>query len=251
MQPEDDRYLVPALDRGLRILALFTPARPAWAPAEIARMLGLSRSTVFRLLHTLERHGLITRPGEREVRLGPAVLGLGHAFTAGRDLVELARPVLERLRDETGVSTHLGVLEGTVVLYLARAASRQVVISNIGVGARLPAGRTTMGRVLLAAAPEAARRAALQAGAAPSDWAEFSAMLEADAARGVVVARSAYEPGMVSVAAPVRDHAGHVVAAVNASAPEAVLKLAEGETRVAPLVRRAAAALSAALGGAG
>jgi DNA-binding IclR family transcriptional regulator len=251
MSEPDDRYIVPALDRGLRLLALFTAERPSWAPAEIARVLGLSRSTVFRLLHTLEANGFIERANEREVRLGAFVLALGHGYTAGRDLVDLARPHLERLRDVTAASAHLGVLDGPVVTYLARAPSRQAVISNIGVGARLPSASTTMGRVLLAASDEGTRRAAWQALADPPPWLDFTAMLQADAARGHVAARSAYERGMISVAAPVRDRLGVVVAAINASAPEAVLPLEQAETEVVPAVLGAAASISAALGYAG
>lgn len=251
MSEEDDRYMVPALDRGLRILALFTAEHPVWTPAEIARVLDLSRSTVFRLLHTLEARGFIERANDRELRLGAFVLALGHGYTAGRDLVELARPQLEKLRDATGASAHLGVLEGTVVIYLARAASRHTVISNIGVGARLPAASTTMGRVLLAAADEATRRAAWQALELPPAWPAFIDMLAQDAARGHVAAQSAFERGMVSVAAAVRDRAGLVVAALNASAPEAVLSLAQAELLVVPAVRAAAASVSAALGFAG
>jgi DNA-binding IclR family transcriptional regulator len=251
MSDPDDRYLVPALDRGLRLLALFTAERPAWAPAEIARVLNLSRSTVFRLLHTLEANGFVERANEREVRLGAFVLALGHGYTAGRDLVDLARPHLERLRDATAASAHLGVLDGAVVTYLARAPSRQTVISNIGVGARLPAASTTMGRVLLAAADEATQRAAWHTLADAPPWPDFAAMLQADAAHGHVAARSSFERGMVSVAAPVRDRGGAVVAAINASAPEAVLPLDQAEAVVVPAVREAAAAISAALGHAG
>jgi DNA-binding IclR family transcriptional regulator len=251
MVEEDDRYIVPALDRGLRILALFTADHPVWAPASIAKALDLSRSTVFRLLHTLEARGFIERANEREVQLGPFVLALGHGYTAGRDLVELARPHLERLRDATGASAHLGVLDGPTVTYLARAASRHTVISNIGVGARLPAARTTMGRILLAATDPDTQRAVWQTLEGAPDWPDFAEMLAQDAARGHVATRSAFERGMVSVAAPVRDRDGQVVAAINASAPEAVLPLGIAETTVVPAVCNAATALSAALGYAG
>ena len=139
MSEIEERYIVPGLDRGLRLLQLFSPERPHWTLSEQARALGLSRSSVFRLVYTLEAGGFLRREGEKTVRLGAAVLGLGFAFLASQDVAEAARPFLEALRDATGASAHLSVLDGDRVLYLLRAPSRLALISNIAVGARLPA----------------------------------------------------------------------------------------------------------------
>jgi DNA-binding IclR family transcriptional regulator len=241
MSETEERYIVPGLDRGLRILQLFSPSQPQWALTDIARALGISRSSVFRLVYTLEAGGFLQRNGDKLVRLGPAVLSLGFAWLSSQDIGEVARPHLESLRDATGASAHLGVLDGEHVLYLVRAPSRLALISNVGVGTRLPAATTSMGRVLLSGLDPTALRL-LPAGQRPDE-----ATLVEDRARGFVAEPSRFEPGITSVAAPVRDHTGRVIAAINISAPESFLPTARiGDT--VPLVLATAAAISAALG---
>ena len=117
------RYNVPALAQGLAVLALFTREKPVWAPPDIARELSLARATVFRLLQTLEAAGYVSRDdGERSFRLGVAVLSRGFAYLSSLDLVEVSRPVLKRLRDKTGLSSHLVVRDGKEIVYVARFA---------------------------------------------------------------------------------------------------------------------------------
>ena len=248
-EADPDRYIVPGLERGLRILALFTAQRPEWSLSMVAREMGISRSSVFRLMFTLEASGFLRRVGERQFRLGPKILSLGFNFVAGQDVVEVARPTLERLRDRVGASAHLGVLDQDEVLYLLRAPSRQTVISNIGVGSRLPAMVTTMGRALLTGWDEAALAGLHRRAVPPADLpvSDFLQMIAGDRDRGFVAAVSSFERGIVSVAAPVRDQQGGVVAAINISAPETVLPMTEAEHAI-PLVRQAAAEISHALG---
>jgi DNA-binding IclR family transcriptional regulator len=119
------RYMVPALANGLALLALFTRDRPAWSPPEIAQELMLARATVFRLLQTLEATGYVMRDGGgRMFRLGPAVLSRGFAYLGSLDLVEVAQPILKRLRDDTGLSSHLAVRDSRDVVYVARFAAQ-------------------------------------------------------------------------------------------------------------------------------
>jgi len=168
----------------------------------------------------------------------------------------VARPHLERLRDIVGASAHLGVLDGDEVIYLVRVPSRQALISNIGVGSRLPVHSTTMGRMLLCEADEAVLRgvwrrahaetARAQTGRAAED--AFVAMIAEDRRLGVVATASRYEPGLTSVAAAVRDREGRIVAAINVSAPEQMLKLAEARENVVPHVLATARLISQALG---
>jgi DNA-binding IclR family transcriptional regulator len=251
MTDNEAKYLVPGLQRGLSILALFTPERPSWALSEIAKSMRISRSSVFRLVYTLENCGFVRRAGERQYRLGPKILSLGFNFIAGHDFVDVARPHLERLRDIVGASAHLGVLDGDEVIYLVRVPSRQALISNIGVGSRLPVHSTTMGRMLLCETDETVlrgvwRRAQAKTGRAAED--AFVALIAEDRRHGVVATASRYEPGLTSVAAPVRDRDGRIVAAINVSAPEQMLKLAEAREKVVPHVLATARLISVALG---
>ena len=148
--PAGDRYIVPGLMRGLAVLDAFTPDRREMSLSEVARVLGVSRSAAFRTVYTLTTLGYLLSDQRRQTyALGPAVLRLGHGYLATRELVEVALPELERLRDETDWSAHLGVRDGRTVLYLLRIPSRMGLGSIVHVGSRLPASATTMGRVLL------------------------------------------------------------------------------------------------------
>ena len=242
----DERYSVPALDRGLRILGLFTREQRRLSLADIARALDLSRSSVFRLIFTLERGGFLSRVGDRQYQLGTGVLRLGFSVLAQQDVAEVARPLLEALRDRVQASAHLGVLVGAEVLYLVRAPSHQAMISNVSVGSRLPALRTTMGRILLASLPAQA----LQALYPGPDILSSCRLRElaADHARGFVAAESAYEHGLVSIAAPVLDRDRRVIAAINVSAPTAVLPLDMALRDVVPHVVAAATGISRSMG---
>ena len=241
---DDERYAVPALDRGLRILQLFTRETRRLSLTDIARALDLSRSSVFRLIFTLERGGYLARVGERHYQLGTGVLRLGFAVLAQQDVAEVSRPLLEVLRDRVGASSHLGVLEGREVLYLVRIPSHQSVISNISVGSRLPAHATTMGRLLLASLDPDALEALYPA----ADMPNLPAQIAADRARGYVAVESAYERGLVSVAAPVLDRNRRVIAAINVSSPAFLLSLRDAERDVVPHVVATAHALSCSMG---
>lgn len=223
-----NRYIVPGLERGLKLLGSFTRERPEAGLGELAREHDLPRTTVFRLLHTLEANGFVTRvPGGKRYRLGSAVMNLGFEFLSTLELPDVARPILETLRDETGASAHLSVREGDEIVYVSRYASRSALTSNIRVGSRLPAHASSMGRAMLACLPRAElerlygdRPLSRYTEQTPGDLGALLDLLEGDRQRGYVVSRSYYERGVVSIAAPVSDHAGRAVAAINITAAE-------------------------------
>jgi DNA-binding IclR family transcriptional regulator len=247
---ETDRYLVPGLVRGLEVLRAFTAERPRMTQAELAAALGVSRSAIFRVVYTLAELGfLLPDPGTRAYTLGPATLQLGAGVGSMRNLLARALPALEALRDATGWSTHLGVLEGRAVVYLLRLPARRATPSIVHVGSRLPAEVTAMGRVLLAGLGDAELLALLRETTGPGSPAALLRRARLDRARGHVVHRGEFEAGIASIAAPLRDASGRTIAAINATA-----RLAEApEARRAEAtaaVLRAAAALSRALGAA-
>jgi DNA-binding IclR family transcriptional regulator len=220
----DERYLVPALIRGLDILATLSGDQQSLTLSEVAHTLGVTRSSAYRLLYTLSALGYLAYDSNtKSYRLGPQVLSLGFGYLASRDLVEVAMPHLIRLRDRTGWSAHLGELHGRDVVYLARVATRRSIASTVHVGTRLPARRTTMGRVLLSGLPETEIHqlyddASLAADTPPTNLAELLKQLTDDRREGFVVQNATYEPGVASVAAPVRDMTDRIVAAINISA---------------------------------
>jgi len=246
------RYLVPALARGLDILALYSRERPSIGPAEMARALKLPRSTVFRLVQTLEAYRLLEREAHgNSFRLGAGITRLGFGWLASLDIAEIGRPVIEALRDRTGRSCHLAIRDGAEGVVVARAGGHCALTGSFSIGSRVPAHAAVLGRMLLLDLPEA-ELAALFPGPAlpafspqtPRTLAELRALLAEDRARGHAISRGHFESGVSAVAAPVRDAAGRVVGSLNATlfggdAPDDALIAA---------VREAGAELGRALG---
>jgi DNA-binding IclR family transcriptional regulator len=221
---QSERYLVPALIRGLTILQELSGERRLTL-SEVAAALKVTRSSAYRLLFTLCHLGFVDFDSETKTYvLGSQVLRLGYGYLASRDLVEVAMPHLLRLRDRTGWSAHLGELHGRDVVYLARVATRRSIASTVHVGARLPARATTMGRILLSGLSNDEVRELYRDerfgtvdGNAPATLTGLIEQLSLDRAKGVVVQNSGYEPGVDSIAAPIRDMTGTIVAAINIS----------------------------------
>ncbi len=222
----DERYLVPALVRGLKILSTLSSQNSKLTLSEVAASLGVTRSSAYRLLYTLGHLGFVEYDSRsKSYGLGPQVLALGYGYLASRDIIDVATAHLVRLRDRTGWSAHLGELRGRDVVYLARVATRRSIASTVHVGTRLPAHATTMGRVLLCGLSDDEIRELYhddltkQFNLAPyAGINEFLRQIAADRGSGVVVQNSGYEPGVASVAAPIRDVTNRIVGAINVSA---------------------------------
>lgn len=222
-----DRYIVPGLLRGIEILHAFTPDRQRLSLADLAAAVGITRSAVYRVAYTLCQSGLLLQDdADKSYTLGPAVLRLGFGYLAAREIVEVAMPHLELLRDRTGWSAHLGVLEGLDVLYLMRVPARRGAASIVHVGSRLPAHATAMGRILLAHQSDAELKArydmgipARGAARAPATLAALRRQAEEDRARGHVEHAGEFQHAVASVAAGLRDVSARVVAAINLAAP--------------------------------
>jgi IclR family pca regulon transcriptional regulator len=254
----DDQYLVQSLVRGVELLRCFTRQQPALSIPELTGLTGLNRTTVFRFLHTLHQLELVSYDSEtRRYGLGVGVLQLGFEYLNGLPLVDRAMPLLRALRDQLGESTHLGVLDGSTVVYLARMPIDRIMNAAVSVGARLPAASTSMGRVLLAHLSEERLKEALRGvqlqprtPSSPSTQAELREVLAAVRRQGYAITDQEYEAGVFSIAAPVRDRSGEVIAAINAVGPVDRFTPDAVRKRHVPAVRRAARDLSVALGAA-
>lgn len=252
----DERYLVPALVRGLNILSTLSAATGNPTLSEVAASLGVTRSSAYRLLYTLGHLGFVEYDSRAKTyALGPQVLALGYGYLASRDIAPVALPHLERLRDRTGWSAHLGELHGREVVYLARVPTRRLVSSTVHVGTRLPAHATTMGRILLSGlSDDEVRQRYQEAIGQPLDLSPYSsvtALLEqiaADRVNGAVVQNSVYEQGVASVAAPLRDVTDRIVGAINISAVATLITEAELNGPLKDEVVASAAMISRDLG---
>lgn len=227
MSPPTEPEFVQALARGLSVITAFDADRPTPSLSEVATATGLSRATARRSLHTLTELGYVRADGGR-FTLTPQVLRLGTAYLSGLRLPAVARPHLERLSAELGESTSAAVLDETDIVYVARVATRRIMSAEITVGTRFPAFATSMGRVLLAGLGPAAldayfRHADLTppTGRTLHTEPELRVVLEQVRAQGWALNDQELALGLRSVAAPVTDGGGAVVAAVNVSTTEA------------------------------
>jgi len=224
--PDETRYLVPGLTRGLRILQSFSRQKPRLSAAEIGRALELPRASAFRLIQTLEHLEFLEREGH-SYRLGPAVLGLGFEYLASLGLSERARPVVEGLRDKVGHSAHLAIRDGADVVVLLKAAGPSAFSSWVNVGTRLPAHATVLGRALLQGMPAAELRGLFSGRLkrysthTPTSLKALEELLAEDGMRGAAVSEGHYEENICSIACPVQDRAGRVAAAISITIPRA------------------------------
>lgn len=254
-QPDSGQdYLVPSLLRGLEILRLFRRDRPTLSAPEIAQELEIPRTTVFRLLHTLEHLGYVVRNSQRNYYLGVSVLSLGFEYLAAQELTELARPILQRLRDQTGFSTHLVVRDGSDIVYLLRFSGHSIVNNSIAVGTRLPAHATSMGRVFLSQL-SAAELQTLYPDAQLSSWSEqtpktlqeLTQLLKHDREQGYAISQGFFEPGINAIAAPVKDASSRIRAVINLIMREGEASLERLENELLQQVLTAAQELSRSL----
>jgi IclR family pca regulon transcriptional regulator len=215
------RDFVESLARGLAVLTVFGPGRAELNLTDIAAATGLARATARRALITLEHLGYVASRG-RGFRLTPRVLALGFPPLSHLTLAEIATPHMRALSAQLHDSVSLTVLDGDDIRYTARVATSRVMSVNISVGTRFPAFATSMGRVLLAGLAPAERAALLaRADLAPltprtvTGADRLGALLDDVRHQGHALVDGELEEGLRSVAVPVRDLAGQVVAAVN------------------------------------
>jgi IclR family pca regulon transcriptional regulator len=189
--------------------------------AEVAAATGLARPTARRILLTLTELGHV-RAGERGFTLTPRVLELGVAYIDALGLWDVARPHLERLVERTGESCSVAQLDGSDIVYVARVAVPKIVALTVQIGTRFPALPTSLGKVQLAALPPAELERVLaeptRSGLTPRwrpDREERDAVLREVRARGWALTDEQLAPGIRSVAAPLRDGDGRVIAGVN------------------------------------
>ncbi|GGE48440.1 IclR family transcriptional regulator [Agaricicola taiwanensis] len=251
-----DAYYVPGLHRGLRVLELIGEAERPLTISQVAALLKISRSSAFRLLYTLRHMGFLkTGQDEKAFELGPRILNLGFAYLNRQDIVRLARPHLERLRDETGVSSHLAIRDERDILYLDCILSRTAFVTNISIGTRSPAHATALGWLLLGSLDDAGITELYAGKAMPARTAHTPITpralvdkVRAAAEAGYVVSRGFSQPGGSSVNAPVRDYTGSVVAAIDVSGPDIAFDFERLEQFYIPAVMETARAISSDIG---
>lgn len=242
---------VEALARGLDVIKAFGPGRPTMTLSEVAAATGLARPTARRFLITLQHLGYV-RADATGFSLTPRVIELGTSYVQALGLWDVARPHMEQLVARTNESTSIAQLDGSDVVYVARVAVPKIVTLSVTIGTRFPALQTSLGKVLLAALPDDEVDAVLaepsRSGVQPV-WnpgrRERTAALREVRARGWALADEELAPGIRSVAAPLRDGAGAVVAALNVNAHAGETSLEKLTKEHLPALLAAAADVSA------
>jgi IclR family pca regulon transcriptional regulator len=214
---------VQSLERGLTVLQVFSREHPRLTLAEVARLAGLTRATARRVLLTLEHLGF-ARSNGRGFELTPRVLDIGYAYLSSLDLASIAEPAMEALVERTHESCSAAVLDGGEIVYVARVPTKRIMTISLGLGSRLPAYATSMGRVLLAELERDQVDDLIGGGPLPvvtdrtiTKPAELHDELARVRAQGWALVDQELEIGLRSVAAPLRNRQGAAVAALNVS----------------------------------
>lgn len=212
---------VQSLARGLSVLRAFDGDQPRMSLATVAARSGLSRAAARRLVLTLQHLGYVRADG-REFTLTPRVLELGFGFLGSLKLADVAQPLMEELSHQVGESCSMAVLDAQSIVYVARVPVRKVMTVSLGVGARLPAFCSSMGRVLLSGLSDAELSAWLAAcqptahtAHTVTDPGELRRLIEEVRHQGYSYVEQELELGLCSVAVPVRNRQGQVAAALN------------------------------------
>jgi IclR family pca regulon transcriptional regulator len=214
-------HFVQSFERGLAVIRAFDADHPELTLSEVARICGLTRAAARRFLLTLADLGYVRTDG-RLFRLSPRVLELGYAYLSSFSLPDIAEPHLEQLVAHVRESSSLCVLDGDDIVYVARVPTSRIMTATITVGTRFPAHVTSVGRVMLACLPDEdidARLARAELRPLTARTIVSADLLRAELRRvrrqGYAIVDQELEEGLRSVAAPVRDRDGDVVAAVN------------------------------------
>jgi IclR family pca regulon transcriptional regulator len=258
---DDSPDFIEAIARGLDVIRAFGPGQPVMSLAGVAAASGLPRPTARRILLTLEQLGYVRQagvapgqqvPSSSGYELTPRVLDLGMSYVLSRGLWEIARPHMEALVARTRESTSIAQLDGSDIVYVARVAVPKIVTLSVTIGTRFPAMQTSLGKVLLSALPAADAERVLaepsRSGITPPwqpDAAERAAALREVRARGWALSDEQLAPGIRSVAVPLRDGDGRVIAALNVNSHAAETPLDVLIGKHLPLLLQAAGSISA------
>lgn len=244
-----DTDFIGGLAKGLKVIEAFGEDATRLSIAEVSKRTGLDRATARRCLLTLAQLGYADYDG-KFFALTPRILRLGHAYLSATPLPQIIQPFLDRLSEEVGQSASASVLDGTEIVYIARAAQRRVMSINLMPGSRLPAYCASMGRVLLASLSDddAFDRLVRSERVASTPFTKTDAQqlmeeLMTVRKQGYAVIDQELELGLCSIAVPLRNDRNLVVAALNVGAPAAQIPASELPARFLPPLQEVAAAL--------
>jgi IclR family pca regulon transcriptional regulator len=240
------------LERGLSVIQAFSHEAPAMTLSEVARRTGISRATTRRILLTLETLGFVRCDG-RAFSLSPRVLSLGWAYLSSLSQWDIAQPFMQDLSAEVQETCSATTLDLPDIVFVARVPSRRILMMSLGVGSRLPAYATAMGRVLLAGLSDGEVAAHLAATALEpltertvTDPRRLARIVAAARERGFSLVDEELELGLRSLSVPLRGPDGRPAAALNLCAATARVSVDEMHARFLPPMLATAESISQA-----
>jgi IclR family pca regulon transcriptional regulator len=246
-----DPNFMMSLARGLLVIQAFTQKKRQLTISQLSAKTGLSRAAVRRCLYTLARLGFAGSEDGRHFYLSPRILALGYSYIVSMPLATAAQPVLERLSHELHESCSISTIEGQEIIYVARASVTRIMSIDLGVGSRLPSFCTSMGRVMLASLPADELESYLSQ--TPLKRFTERTIVSTEKLRQVLrlVSRNGYaivdqelELGLRSMAVPIQNPNGKVVAALNVGTHAQRVSIQELTSKFLPRLRTAAQELS-------
>ncbi len=244
---------VQSFARGLAVIRCFSAERPQQTLTQVAQTTGLTRAGARRILLTLQTLGYV-RADQRHFQLTPRILELGYAYLSAQPLWDVAEPVMQALTARTGESTSAAVLDGDDIVYVARVPAQKFLRLSLGVGSRLPAFCTSLGRVLWADLPDAHWRPSLQRQRLKA-YTSRTLLDASDIADRVAQARKGgycivveeLEEGLISMAVPIAGRDGRAVAALNVSSQTSRYGPRAMQKELLPALQEAAEEISAVI----
>jgi IclR family transcriptional regulator, pca regulon regulatory protein len=241
---------VKSLERGLAVVQAFGANRPKLSLTEVAKLTDMTRAAARRYLLSLRAMGYVGSDGKL-FWLEPRVLNLGYAYLSSVDWIDFAQPILREVTDRLNESCSVSVLDGLEIVYVARSQASRIMSINLGIGTRLPAVVTSMGRVLLAALSPDALDRALKVVSLRSytdktvtSLREIKAILETARENKYAYVDQELESGLRSIAVPVWGSEGQTIAALNVSAQAVRVKKSKMVGRYLDTLREAASKIS-------
>ena len=251
-----DPNFMASLARGLAVIRGFTQQKRHLTISQLSQRTSIPRAAVRRCLYTLAKLGYVASPDGRTYALRPRILALGHAYLSSTPIVNAVQPLLDQITSVLHESSSMSVLESDEILYIARSSTTTRVMSiDLGIGSRLPAYCTSMGRVLLSGLSAAELDAYLsrvkltkltsRTVSEPDELKKVLAQVRRD---GYALVDQELEIGLRSIAVPVTDPSGRIVAALNIGTQSSRVSVSEMETKFLPALQSAAHELGLLLG---
>jgi IclR family pca regulon transcriptional regulator len=249
-------HTIQSVVKAAKVMETLANAGKPLSLSQIAKTVSMGLPTAYRFLRTLEFLEWVERvPDLKQYRIAPRVVRFAHSFFDTSDLWSFAHQHLIQARRQHDETFNLAILDERDILYIDRVKTRKIVDINLGIGSKLPAFCTSMGRVLLASLPRAKARRLLEQSARTAftrhtitDTTDLMTILDAVRTQGYAVNHGELAPELLSVAAPVRNLDGQVVAAVNMAVNADHYDRSAVETALIPAVISVATRISKALG---